>query len=302
MIDATSLPRPRFVEVGPGDGLRHEPASAPLEAKVAFIDALSESGLREIAAGAFSGAPLGSQLADSAEVFENMKRKEGVVYSALALDEKGLDAALAAEADKIEFLCSASETYSQRSLGQPIAHRLELMRPIVGRARKAKLPLRACVSAAFHCPYEGAVRPEAVAVVVERLRAMGVGEFSLGDTIGRASPLDVRLLLESLLKRVDREQVFLHLHDTYGMAVAGALTAWSEYGVSGFDCSTGGIGGCFYAPGVGGNVATEDLAFAFMACGASVIVDMRRLKSAGDALALILGHPMPSHLSKMKYG
>ena len=174
---------------------------------------------------------------------------------------------------------------------------------MVARARAAKLPVRAGVGTAFHCPYEGPVHPDSVAAMVERLRVMGVGEFSLSDTVGRASPQDVRALLEMLLRRlsVSPEQIFLHFHDTYGMALANALTAWTEYRISGFDASCGGVGGCPYAPGVGGNVATEDLAFAFLASGAAIRVDFQKLKAAGQALIAHLGHPLPSHLSKLEF-
>ena len=302
MIDVTTLPAPRLAEVGPRDGLQHEAAVVPTEAKVAFVDALSESGVREISAGAFCSPPP-AQLADSSEVFENMKRKEGVHYLALVLDEKGLDLALEAEADKIEVFCAASETFSQKTTGAAIAQTLERLRPVVARARAAKLPVRAGVGASFHCPYEGPVHPDSVAAMVERLRVMGVGEFSLADTLGRASPQDVRALLEIMLRRlnVSPEQIFLHFHDTYGMALADALTAWTEYRISGFDASCGGVGGCPYAPGVGGNVATDDLAFAFLASGAPLRLDFQKLRAAGQALVPHLGHPLPSHLSKLEF-
>jgi hydroxymethylglutaryl-CoA lyase len=303
MIDITTLPLPRLAEVGPRDGLQHEPAVIPTEVKVAFIDALSESGVREISAGAFSGGAPVPQLADSAEVFENMKRREGVLYLALVRDEKGLDLALEAEADKIEVFCAASESFSEKITGAPIAQTLEGLRPVVARARAAKLPVRAGVGTSFHCPYEGPVHPDSVAAMVERLRVMGVGEFSLADTLGRASPQDVRALLEILLRRlsVSPEQIFLHFHDTYGMALADALTAWTEYRISGFDASCGGLGGCPYAPGVGGNAATEDLAFAFLTSGAPIRVDFQKLRAAGQTLAPHLGHPLPSHLSKLEF-
>jgi len=303
MIDVTTLPPPRLAEVGPRDGLQYEAAVVPTEAKIAFVDALSESGVREISAGAFGMRPAGPQLTDSAEVFENMKRKEGVRYLALALDAKGLELALVAEVDKIEVFCAASETFSQKASGASIAQALERLRPIVARARAVKLPVRAGVGTAFHCPYEGPVQPDSVAAVVERLRAMGVGEFSLSDTLGRASPQDVRALMEVLLKRlsVSADQIFLHFHDTYGMALANALTAWTEYKISGFDASCGGVGGCPYAHGVGGNVATEDLAFAFLASGAPLRIDFSKLREAGKSLAAHLGHPLPSHLSKLEF-
>ena len=301
MIDVTLLPRPRFVEVGPRDGLQNEAASIPTEAKVAFIDALSETGLTEIEAGAFVSPAAVPQMADSLEVFESIKRKQGVVYSALVPNEQGLDKALEAEADKVAVFTAASETFNQRNINASIAQSIERFRPVVSRAHRAKLPVRGYVSTAFHCPFEGPVKPLTVVAVVERLLGLGVEELSIGDTIGRASPQDVRALLDVLLKRVDKEKVFLHFHDTFGMAVANALTAWTEYKVGGFDSSAGGLGGCPYAPGASGNVATEDLAFAFAASGGAVSLDFKKLRAAMATIAPHLGHPFPSALSKIEF-
>jgi len=289
---------PRLVEVGPRDGLQNE-AMIPLEAKVAFIDELSGAGLREIEAGAFVSPKAVPQMADSLEVFESLRRREGVTYSALVPNEAGLERALEAEADKIAVFTAASETFNRRNINATIAESLERFRPVVAGAKQAGLPVRAYVSTAFHCPFEGPVAPQGVMAVVEGLLELGIDELSIGDTIGRASPTEVRALLELLLKRVRPEAVFLHFHDTYGMAVANALTAWQEYGISGFDASAGGLGGCPYAPGASGNVATEDLAFAFKACGARVEVDLARIRAATALLEPHLGHPLASHLSKI---
>jgi hydroxymethylglutaryl-CoA lyase len=299
MIDAAALPAPRFVEVGPRDGLQNEHVPISLEGKVAFIDALSETGATEIEAGAFVSPKMVPQMANSYEVFENIRRKEGVVYSALVPNEEGLERALEAEVDKIALFTAASETFNQRNINCSIAQSIERFRPVVVKAKAAKLPVRAYISTAYHCPYEGPISPQATATVVDRLVALGVDELSIGDTIGRASPYDVRLLLGLLLRRVRVESVFLHFHDTYGMAVANALTAWTEFGVSGFDASAGGLGGCPYAPGAGGNVATEDLAFAFAASRGKISLDFTKLRAATALLEPHLGHPMPSHLSKI---
>ena len=299
MIDVASLPKPRFVEVGPRDGLQNEHVPIPLEGKVAFIDALSDTGVAEIEAGAFVSPKAVPQMANSFEVFENIRRKEGVLYSALVPNEEGLERALEAEVDKIAVFTAASETFNQRNINCSIAQSIERFRPVVIKAKKAKLPVRAYVSTAYYCPYEGAIRPQLVLALVDRLLALGVDELSIGDTIGRASPYDVRMLLESLVKHVRVESIFLHFHDTYGMAVANSLTAWTEYNVSGFDASAGGLGGCPYAPGAGGNVATEDLVFAFAASRAQVGIDLNKLRGATALLEPHLGHPTPSHLSKI---
>jgi hydroxymethylglutaryl-CoA lyase len=289
----------QLTEVGPRDGLQNEKAQVPLEAKVAFIDALSETGLAEIEAGAFVSPKSVPQMADSLEVFESIKRKEGVRYSALVPNERGLDAALEAEVDKIAVFTAASESFNQRNINASIAESLERFKPVLQRARQARLPARAYVSTAFFCPYEGRVAVEAVLAVVDRLNALGVDEVSIGDTIGRAAPDDVRRLLEPLLKRLRPERLVLHFHDTYGLAVANALTAWREYGVYRFDASAGGLGGCPYAPGATGNVGTEDLAFAFEASGGKTGVDVGRLSAAALALQPVLGRPLASHLSRV---
>jgi hydroxymethylglutaryl-CoA lyase len=290
----------RLVEVGPRDGLQTAGAAVPTAAKVAFVDALSASGLREIETGAFVSPKAVPEMADSGEVFARIARRPGVIYSALVPNEKGLARALAARAGKIAVFTAASETFNQRNIQASIAESIERFKPVAAGCKSAGLPLRAYVSTAFFCPYEGRIAPQAVVDVVRRLEDLGADEHSIGDTIGRASPDDVRRLLDLLLKSVPIEKIFLHFHDTYGMAVADALAAWEEYGVSGFDASTGGVGGCPYAPGAAGNVAMEDLVFAFAASGGVTGVDVKALQAAANGLAAAMGRPLPSRLSKLK--
>jgi hydroxymethylglutaryl-CoA lyase len=294
-----SRPPLRLVEVGPRDGLQTAGAAVSTGAKVAFVDALSRSGLREIETGAFVSPKAVPEMADSAEVFARISRREGVTYSALVPNEKGLERALAAKAGKISVFTAASETFNQKNINASIAESIDRFIPLLAPARKAELPLRAYVSAAFFCPYEGRVDPAAVVDVVKRLEELAFDEYSIGDTIGRASPDDVRRLLDDLLKAVPVEKTFLHFHDTYGMAVANALAAWEEYGISGFDASTGGVGGCPYAPGATGNVATEDLVFAFAASGGETGVDVKALQAAAKGLAAATGRPVSSKLSRI---
>ena len=289
----------RLVEVGPRDGLQTAGAAVSTEAKIAFVDELSSSGLREIEAGAFVSPKAVPEMADSAQVFARIKRKPGVIYSALVPNDKGFEAALAAKADKIAVFTAASETFNKKNINATIKESIERFASVVPAAKTKKLPVRAYISTAFYCPFEGKIKPEAVVEVVKRLESMSVDEHSIGDTIGRASPDDVRRLLDVLLKTVPVEKIFLHFHDTYGMAVANALAAWTEYGVSGFDASTGGVGGCPYAPGATGNVAMEDLVFAFTADGGVVGVDIKVLQSAARALAAAMGRPPASRLSKL---
>lgn len=290
-------PALRLVEVGPRDGLQTAGSAVPTTAKVAFVDALSLSGLREIETGAFVSPKAVPEMADSAEVFARIARREGVTYSALVPNEKGLERALEAKAGKISVFTAASETFNQKNINASIAESIDRFLPLLTPARKAGLPLRAYVSTAFFCPFEGRVSPAAVVDVVKRLEELAFDEYSIGDTIGRASPDDVRALLDELLKVVPAEKAFLHFHDTYGMAVANALAAWEEYAVSGFDASTGGVGGCPYAPGATGNVAMEDLVFAFAASGGETGVDLKALQAAARGLAAAMGRPPASKLS-----
>jgi len=293
-------PRLRLVEVGPRDGLQTAGAAASTDAKVAFVDALSSSGLREIETGAFVSPKAVPEMADSAQVFSRIKRKSGVIYSALVPNDKGLEAAFAAKADKVAIFTAASETFNKKNINASIAESIDRFKTVIPAAKAKKLPVRAYVSTAFYCPYEGKINPEAVVDVIKTLEAMRVDEHSIGDTIGRAAPDDVRRLLDVLLRAVPVEKVFLHFHDTYGMAVANALTAWTEYGVSGFDASTGGVGGCPYAPGASGNVATEDLVFAFHASGGETGVDVKALQAAARGLSAALGRPLASRLGKIQ--
>jgi hydroxymethylglutaryl-CoA lyase len=292
-------PALRLVEVGPRDGLQTAGAAIATDAKVAYVDLLSLSGLREIETGAFVSPKAVPEMADSEQVFARIARRPGVLYSALVPNEKGLERAIAAKAGKISVFTAASETFNKKNIGVSIQDSIERFKPVVAGAKAAGLPLRAYVSTAFFCPFEGKISPEAAVDVVRRLEGLGIDEHSIGDTIGRASPDDVRRLLELLLKTVSVEKVFLHFHDTYGMAVANALIAWEEYGVSGFDASTGGVGGCPYAPGATGNVAMEDLVFAFHASGGVTKVDVKALQAAAKILAGAMGRPVSSRISKI---
>jgi hydroxymethylglutaryl-CoA lyase len=298
MDPALTRPTPRLVEVGPRDGLQNEKKTVPLDAKVAFIDALSETGLKEIESGAFLNPKAAPQLANSEQVFARIKRRPGVIYSALVAGEPGLDLALAVKADKISVLVAASETSNRKYAKASIRDAIARLRPVVARARAARLPVRGYVSAAFWCPFEGKVEPEKAAAVVKLLSGIGVSEFSIGDTTGKASPDEVRRLLFLLLKAVLKDSVFLHFHNTFGRAAANALVAWKTFGITGFDASAGGVGGCPYAPGAAGNVSTESLLSAFTAAGADVGVDEAKLKAAAVGLFKHLGRPVGARPAK----
>lgn len=256
---ATGSDPVRLMEVGPRDGLQSVSTLVPTEAKVAFINLLSTSGLQDIEVSSFVSPRWVPQLADAEAVFAAITRQPGVRYWALVPNRQGLERAQAARVDGIAVFTAASEGFSRANTNATIAETLERFRPVV---QAAGVPVRGYVSTAFTCPYEGPVAPEAVRRVALELIALGCSEISLGDTIGRATPDDVRRLVEYVAREVPVAQLALHCHDTFGQAVANVL-AGAELGIRTFDGSAGGIGGCPYAPGAPGNVATEALVAAF---------------------------------------
>lgn len=266
-----------IVEVGPRDGLQNEPQIVPTEMKVAFVDALSLTGLVEIEVSSFVSSRWVPQLGDAAEVFARIARQPGVLYTALVPNERGLDGAIEARADKVAVFTAASETFNQKNINATIAESIERFRPVCERS---PVPVRGYVSTAFHCPFEGEVRPEAVVTVVSELLALGVSEISLGDTIGKATPDQVSSLLDETLRVCPAEQTALHFHDTFGRAIENVRAGYRA-GIRIFDASAGGLGGCPYAPGAPGNLATEDLVRAF-ADEAGV-----RLDALDEAISLI---------------
>jgi hydroxymethylglutaryl-CoA lyase len=281
----------RLVEMAARDGLQNEARAVPTGVKVAFVDALSASGLPEIEVSAFVAPRAIPQLADAEKVFAAIRRATDVVYSALVPNERGLERALAARAQKVAVFTAASETFNRRNIHASIDQSFERFRPVVAGARRAGLALRGYVSTAFFCPYEGRVRPEAAIDVARRLIDLGVDEVSVGDTIGRAETRDVEVLLDRLLPVIPASQLALHFHDTYGHAVNNVLTAWRR-GITIFDASTGGIGGCPYAPGAAGNVSTEAVIEALKAAGETVTVDSAALARARGVIAASLGRPL----------
>jgi hydroxymethylglutaryl-CoA lyase len=245
--------------VGPRDGLQNEKEHVPTARKVAFIDALSRSGLRDIEVSSFVSPKWVPQLADAEDVFRGIERVPGVRYWALVPNLQGLERAAGAGVDGVAVFTAASETFSRRNTNASIAETLERFAPVIAAAT---VPVRGYVSTAFHCPFEGAIAPESARRVTLQLLELGCHEVSIGDTIGRAQPGEVRALLEILLADVPAERMALHCHDTFGQAVANCLAA-AELGITVFDASAGGLGGCPYAPGAPGNVATEALVRAF---------------------------------------
>ena len=246
----------RVTEVGPRDGLQNEAAFVPTDAKVAFVDALGAAGFPEIEVSSFVNPRRVPQLADAAEVFARIARRPGTAYSALVPNERGMEAALAARAGKVAVFAAASEGFSRANTGGSIDEVLARFAPVVAAAHGAGLPVRGYVSCVVRCPYDGPVAPAAVRSVVERLLALGIDEVDLGETLGVAVPDDVARLLEGVAPAARPESVTLHLHDTNGRAGDNVRRAL-EMGVRSFDASAGGLGGCPFAPGARGNVATD---------------------------------------------
>jgi hydroxymethylglutaryl-CoA lyase len=291
-------PQIRITEVGPRDGLQNEAIAVPTDVKIAFIDLLSSSGVSEIEVSSFVSPKWVPQLGDAADVFRRIQRKPGVVYSALVPNEKGLDAAMElgerVRPDKIAVFTAASETFSRKNTNATIAETLDRFKPVIQRA-KPHMKVRAYISCAVACPYEGPTNPAKVRDLAERLLALGVDEIDVGDTIGVAVPTDIELLFESLDGLLAPSQTTLHLHDTRGTALACAYRAL-QLGVQSFDTSCGGIGGCPYAPGAAGNLATEDLTYMLENMQVKTGVDRARLMQAARHISAALRRPLPGRV------
>jgi hydroxymethylglutaryl-CoA lyase len=283
-LKAASKQNLRIVEVGPRDGLQNETAPVPTPAKIAFIDALSRSGVSEIEVSAFVSPRWVPQLSDAADVFNAITRQQGVVYSALVPNHIGLAQALAARVDKVSVFTAASETFNHKNINTSIEGSIRRFRPVVRAARDAGLPVRGYISTAFWCAFEGKIEPQAVLRVVDRLIEIGIDEVAISDTVGKATPNEVRQLLDLLLPRLPVERIAVHFHDTYGRGVKNMLTAWSA-GIRTIDASVGGLGGCPFAPGASGNVATEDVVAALAKHGIDTGIDRQRLTAALRHLA-----------------
>lgn len=285
--------RVTLVEMGPRDGLQNIDAAIPTDAKIRFVDALTRAGLPVIEVGAFVSPKAVPQMADSARVFDGITRAPGTHYTALAPNLRGYDAARAAGADAVAVFTAASETFNQRNIRASIAESLERFAPVLERATADGVPVRGYVSCAFGCPYEGAIDPAAVVRVTADLFAMGVAEVSIGDTIGVATPNRVDSVLARLAADHPAERIALHFHDTRGTALANVLRAL-ELGFQTFDTSAGGLGGCPFAPGATGNVATEDVLYLLDGLGVDTGVDFERVVDASLVIERALGTPLPS--------
>jgi hydroxymethylglutaryl-CoA lyase len=282
-------------EVSPRDGLQNEKATVPLGEKLRLIEALTSAGLRRIEATSFVSPKWIPQLADADDVARALPRIAAgrpVTYSALVPNARGLERAKAAGMKEIAVFLSASETHNQKNVNKSIAETLAAFDQTIGPARAAGMRVRGYVSTVWGCPYEGAVDPKKALEIAKRLLAMGCYQISLGDTIGVGTPVQTQKIVSMMLAEIPVEALALHMHDTRGTALANVL-AGLEVGVRDFDASVGGLGGCPYAPGAAGNVATEDLVYMLHGMGIKTGIDLERLVEAGRAAESIVGRSLP---------
>ena len=289
--------RVKIVEVGPRDGLQNEPQLVPAAVKVELIDRLGQAGLKAIEATAFVSPKWVPQMGDAAEVMASLPRRPNVAYPVLVPNLKGFEQALAAGVEEIAVFAAASEAFSQKNINCSIAESLERFRPVAEAARSHNIRVRGYVSCVLGCPYQGEVRPAAVAEVAARLLEMGCYEVSLGDTIGVGTPASVARMLDAVALLVPVERLAGHYHDTWGMALAN-IYASLEMDVAVFDASVAGLGGCPYAAGASGNVATEDVVYLLHGLGIETGIDLERLVDAGAYICAELGRAPSSKVAR----
>ena len=293
-----SLPaRVKIVEVGPRDGLQNEPQPIGVATKIELVERLADAGLRAVEAGSFVSPKWVPQMAGSAEVLTGIRRRAGVTYPVLVPNEKGLDAALAAGVTEIAVFGAASETFSRKNINCCIEESLERFRPVVERATVQGLRVRGYVSCVLGCPYEGEVAPAKVVAVAGRMFRLGCYEISLGDTIGIGTPGKARAMVEAVAAAVPMASLAVHFHDTYGQALANTL-ACLELGVSVVDSSVAGLGGCPYAKGASGNVATEDVLYMLHGLGIGTGVDLEAVARTGAWISSVLGRANASKVGQ----
>lgn len=285
--------RVRVVEVGPRDGLQNEAVQVPTAIKIGLIERLAAAGLGTVEAGAFVHPRAVPRMADTAEVLAGLTRRPGVQYPVLVPNERGLERALEAGVTEIAVFTAATDAFNQRNINMTVADSLEVIAAVTRRALAEGMWVRGYVSTCFGCPYQGAVEPSAVLGVVRRLDALGVVEISLGDTIGVATPNVVEPVIELTLREIGADRLALHFHDTRGTALANTLLAL-QMGCRVFDSSAGGLGGCPFAPGAAGNLATEDLLYLLHGLGIETGVDLAAVRAASAYIAEHLDHPLTS--------
>ncbi|MFQ3234937.1 MAG: hydroxymethylglutaryl-CoA lyase [Paraglaciecola sp.] len=290
--------RVKIVEVGPRDGLQNEQKTINLKDKVTLIEQLAIAGLDFIEAGSFVSPKWVPQMGDSNEVFTRIERKSGVTYAALTPNLQGFEAALAAGADEVAIFGAASETFSQKNINCSIEQSLARFIPVITAAKEHNIQVRGYVSCVLGCPYEGHIAPQHVAKVAKALLDMGCYEISLGDTIGTGTPIATQNMLRAVQEVVPTKQLAVHFHDTYGQALANILVAL-EHGVAVIDSAVSGLGGCPYAKGAAGNVATEDVIYMLDGMGIETGVDLALLAKAGQQIMQLLGRVPQSKVAQV---
>ena len=288
--------RVKIVEVGPRDGLQNEKQTVPTDVKIELIRRLGDAGLSVIESGAFVSPKWVPQMADTADVMAGIDRRAGVTYPVLVPNEKGMDGAMAAGVDEIAVFAAASESFSQKNINCSIAESFDRFAPVIAMAQAKNIRVRGYVSCVAGCPYEGAIAPQAVADVSAKLLDMGAYEISLGDTIGVGTPIVTATMLRAVMARVPVEKLALHCHNTYGQALANIYTGL-EMGVAVFDSSVGGLGGCPYAKGASGNVATEDVLYMLNGMGIETGVDINAVVDTAWFISNHLGRKPDSKVA-----
>ena len=293
-----ALPRTaRIVDVGPRDGLQNEPGVVPASVKIELIERLADAGLTVVEAAAFVSPKWVPQMADASEVLKGIRRRDGVCYPVLTPNLTGFGAAVAAGAKDVAIFAAASETFSQKNINCSVAESLARFEPVVAAAKALAIRVRGYVSCVVGCPYEGGVPPVKVAEVARALMDLGCYEISLGDTIGIGTPGSVRRMIEAVAREVPVTMIAGHFHDTWGMAVANVHAAL-ELGVSVFDSSVAGLGGCPYAKGASGNVATEDVVYLLNGLGIQTGIDLDKVVDAGEFISSHLGRQPASKVAQ----
>ncbi|QXH49519.1 hydroxymethylglutaryl-CoA lyase [Pseudomonas fakonensis] len=295
-----SLPRKvRLVEVGPRDGLQNEAQPISVADKVRLVDDLTDAGVGYIEVGSFVSPKWVPQMAGSAEVFAGIRQRAGVTYAALAPNLRGFEDAVAAGVKEVAVFAAATEAFSQRNINCSVSESLMRFEPIMDAARSHGVRVRGYVSCVLGCPYEGTVKAEQVAPVARALHDMGCYEVSLGDTIGTGTAGDTRRLFEVVSAQVPREQLAGHFHDTYGQALANVYASLME-GIAVFDSSVAGLGGCPYAKGATGNIATEDVLYLLQGLGIDTGIDLDKLVDAGLRISEVLGRATGSRVARAR--
>ena len=290
--------RVTICEVGPRDGLQNERVNVPTAGKIRLIEALAETGLRRMEATSFVSPKWIPNLADAEEVLAGLRRREGMTYAVLLPNVRGLERALRAQVSDIVIILSASEAHSQRNINKSIGQALETYQEVTARAKQAGLGLKAALSTCFGCPYEGDVDPGVVARIAEALVRMGADEVGISDTTGMANPRQVHALVSRVAERVPLDRLSLHFHDTRGAGLANVL-AGLQAGVTVYDASVGGLGGCPYAKGASGNISTEDLVHMLHEMGIETGVDLAKLIESATLAQELVGRPLDARVSKV---